>query len=116
MEIEVRTDNNISGVDELIRNVEDEVILDLEEFRDKITSVKVHLGDESPGRKGIADIRCTIEVRPRGHEPVAVTHRAATKGEATRGAARQMHDLLAHLFGRLDHRHPGADTIRGRRA
>ncbi len=114
MEIQVRTDRNVTGAPELIAEVEREVIDGLHVFSDRITTVQVHLGDENGDKWGDADSRCMIEVRPNGHPPVAVTHHAATMDEAISGAARQMHARLESLFGRLDDRHPGAPTIRGR--
>jgi len=113
MEIQVRTDHTVDGTEELILFVEDEVVAGLAEFSERITRVNVHLGDESGATAGEADIRCMIEARPAGHEPVAVTHHATTTDEATRGASRRMHDKLASLFGRLNPRHAGAPTIRG---
>lgn len=113
MDIQVRTDHTVEGTEGLIGSVESEVAAGLEPFTDRITRVNVHLGDQSGGRRREADIRCVIEAHPVGHEPVVVTHRATTTDAATTGAARQMHDLLARMFGRQNERHPGAPTIRG---
>ncbi len=114
MDIQVRTDHNVTGAPELIAEVEREVIDGLGVFGHRITTVQVHLGDENGDKWGDADSRCMIEVRPAGHAPVAVTHHAATMDAAISGAARQMHARLESLFGRLDDAHPGAPTIRGR--
>ncbi len=107
MEIQVRTDRNVIGTPDLIAEVEQEVIDGLRVFSDRITTAQVHLGDENGDKWGNADNRCMIEVRPTGHRPVAVTHHAATMDAAISGAARQMHDRLESLFGRLDDRRPG---------
>lgn len=114
MDIQVRTDYHVKGEQALIEFVKDEVAAGLDPFGERITSVQVHLSEESGAHKGPHDLRCMVEVRPTGHEPVAVRNRAATKDEAVRGAVDQMHGVLTRLFGRLDQSHPGADTIRGR--
>jgi hypothetical protein len=114
MDIQVRTDYHVNGEQALIEFVQDEVAAGLDPFSDRITSVQVHLSEESGAHKGPHDLRCMVEVRPTGHEPVAVRNRAATKDDAVRGAVDQMYGVLTRLFGRLDQRHPGAETIRGR--
>ena len=50
MQIQVNTDNNIEGRDELARRVEAGIEAALSRFSDQITRVEVHLGDESAGQ------------------------------------------------------------------
>jgi hypothetical protein len=51
-----------------------------------------------------------MEARPEGLQPVAVTHHAATFGQAIDGAAERLVHVLEHTLGRLhNHRsHDGA--------
>lgn len=112
MQIEVTTDHNIDGGDDLSRGVQAEVDAALSRFRDRLTRVEVHLADENAGKHGAADKRCTLEARPRGMKPLAVTHHAATLDEARDGALRKLETVLERTFGRLDDR-KGRDTIRG---
>lgn len=112
MEIQVRVDNNLPDKAELLSSTEDDVSAVLGAFQRRITRVQVHVADETPGKGGATDIRCQIEVHPVDHEPVVVTHRAVTTHEAVHGAARRMREQLVSLFGRLDRRHPGAESIR----
>lgn len=114
MEIQVRTDYHVEGDEALISFVADAVAAGLEPHARRITNVKVHLSEESGARKGPPELRCMIEVRPSRHAPVAVTHHAATKDAAVRGAVDDMQVMLTRLFGRLDGRHPGAETVRRR--
>ncbi len=116
MEIQVHTDHSAGGTRGLVRDVQQEVSEVLRPFTDHLTSVLVHVGNESAKGRGVPDIRCMIEVKPARHQPVAVTHHATTTQQAISGAAQEMHDVLASLFGRLNDRHPGAPTIRGRRS
>jgi hypothetical protein len=111
MQIQVNSDKNVDGREELVRQVEADVDAALSRFSDHLTRVEVHLGDESAGRSSGADMRCTMEARPAGQQPVAVTHHADTLDEAWRGAAQKLQKLLATKFGRLDNR-KGRATIR----
>jgi hypothetical protein len=112
MDVEVRTDYHVDGDQALIGYVAEEVAGGLESYARRITSVQVHLGEESGARKGPPELRCALEVRLSGHEPVAVTHRATTKDLAVRGAVSDMRLVLERMLGRLDQRHGGAPTIR----
>jgi Sigma 54 modulation protein / S30EA ribosomal protein len=112
MQIQVNTDNNIDGREELARQVEAGVEAALSRFSDQITRVEVHLGDESAGRPSGGGKRCMLEARPGRRPPVAVTSYADTLDEAFRGAADKLKRLLESEFGRLDDRKGGA-SIRG---
>jgi len=111
MKIQVNTDSNVVGGDDLVGQVEAEVDSALGRFSDRVTRVEVHLGDESAGSSTVADMRCTMEARPAGQQPVAVSHHADTVDEACRGAAQKLQTVLETKFGRLDARKGGA-TIR----
>ncbi len=111
MQVEVTTDRTVKGSDELIGEVEAEVGAALSRFSERLTRVEVHLGDENAGKHGSDDKRCTLEARPAGQQPVAVTHHAATPDEALRGALKKLQKLLDSKFGRLDDR-KGRDSIR----
>ncbi|MFO7592386.1 MAG: HPF/RaiA family ribosome-associated protein [Acidimicrobiia bacterium] len=111
MQIQVNSDKNVDAREELVRQVEADVDAALSRFNDRLTRVEVHVGDESAGRSSGADMRCTIEARPAGQQPVAVTHHADTLDEAYRGAAQKLQKLLASKFDRLEDR-KGDDTIR----
>ncbi|MCW2829696.1 MAG: hypothetical protein JWP31_388 [Aeromicrobium sp.] len=53
-------------------------------------------------------MRCMIEVRPAGHEPVVITGHASTTDGALSGAVEKMSHSLAIMFGNLDDRRRGA--------
>jgi hypothetical protein len=111
VQIEVTTDRAVEGGDELIHEVEAEVGAALSRFSERLTRVEVHLGDENADKHGAADKRCTLEARPAGQPPVAVTHHAETSAEALRGALRKLQNLIESKFGRMDDR-KGRDSIR----
>jgi hypothetical protein len=112
MDVQVRTDYHVNGDEGLIAHVRSEVTDGLEPFARRITSVQVHLSEESGARKGPPVLRCVLEVRPTGHAPVVVTRKGTTKDVLLRGAIGDMRKALERTFGRIDAPHIGGDTIR----
>ncbi len=109
MQIQVNTGHNIESDEKLTRHVEAEVRAALTWFSDQITRVEVHLSDERGGKAaGAGDKRCLLEARPTGHQPVVVSHEAATLEDALRGATHKLQHLLESTLGRL-HDHKGAE-------
>ena len=100
MQIQVNTDDNAEGSDALICHVEDTVRATLGHFASQITRVEVHLGDENAAKSDGVDKRCLMEARPPRHQPVTVSHHAATLPEAYGGAAKKLKALLGTTFGR----------------
>lgn len=101
MQIRVNTDNHIKGSENLKAQVEESVAGTLSRFRDRITRVEVHLGDENAHKQGPADKRCMIEARLEGRQPIAVTHHAESIDQAVRGAAQKIERALDTEIGRL---------------
>jgi hypothetical protein len=101
MQIEVKTDNHISGGDDLSRLVESEVENALGRFGDQIIRVLVHLNDTNAHKGGDRDKRCMMEARIAGHQPVAVTHEAATLEAAIGATAEKLERSLDHILGKL---------------
>lgn len=112
MQIQVTTDRNVEGGDELTRRVEADVRDGLARFSARLTRVEVHLGDENAGKAGAADKRCVLEARPAGQPPVAVTNHASSVDDACRGAIEKLEKLLARRFGRLGDRKAGGSIRR----
>ena len=108
MQIQVNTDNHIDGNEALCAHVEAVVENAVRHVNDHLTRVEVHLGDENGGKAGSDDKRCLMEARLRSHQPVAVSHNAASIHQAVDGAARKLRASLESLLGRLDEhrRHP----------
>lgn len=104
MQIQVNTDGNIEGGERLTLRVQAEVEALLDRFGDQITRVEVHLSDENSHKAGANDKRCVMEVRAAGIQPLAVTHSAATLGQAIDGATEKLERLLGNTFGRLNNK------------
>jgi len=101
MHIQVNTDNNIEGREELATQVEAVVEEALSRFSRQITRVEVHLSDENSHKSGQNDKRCLMEARLEGRRPTAVTHQAATLGQAIDGAADKLQKVIESTLGRL---------------
>jgi ribosome-associated translation inhibitor RaiA len=101
MQVEVHTDNHVKGGDELTRLVEAEVDGSLARFGDQIVRVIVHLNDTKAHKSGDHDKRCLMEARIAGHQPVAVSHEAASLDAAINAAAGKLERSLDHVLGKL---------------
>ena len=73
----------------------------LERHLEFLTRVEVHLSDENGGKSGPKDKRCKMEARPKGHQPILVSHDADLLTQAVEGAAEKLEHALEHLFGKL---------------
>lgn len=105
MLIKINTDDNITNSDALKERAETTVRNVLDRFSDQVTRVEVYFSDENSDKKsGTADIRCLLEARPKGRQPIAVTDEATNVEEAVDGAARKMRRSLDSILGRLQKR------------
>jgi ribosomal subunit interface protein len=103
MQVKVHTDNHIEGSAALAQHVEETLTDALSRFGDRITRVEVHLADEnSASKNGGDDIRCAIEARLAGLDPIAVTHNAANIDQAFSGAIDRLEAALDRITGRHD--------------
>jgi ribosome-associated translation inhibitor RaiA len=101
MLIQINTDDNVSHSAVLADGIESTVRGTLDRFSNQVTRVEIHLSDENSDKKsGSANIRCMLEARLEGLQPVAVTDAAATVAQAVDGAARKMKRSLESLLGR----------------
>ncbi|WP_414546185.1 HPF/RaiA family ribosome-associated protein [Nostoc sp. CCY0012] len=104
MQIQIHTGHNIEGHEALATQVSSVVTESLSRFSDRITHVDVHLSDVNSDKKGgDNDMRCVIEARLEGLQPLAVTNQAATLDQSVDGAAEKMTHLIEHTIGRLEH-------------
>jgi len=104
MQIQINTDHNIEGHEALTARVSSAIENVLSRFSDHITRVEVHLSDENSDKKeGYDNMRCMIEVRLEGRQPIAVTHQTTTLDEAVDGAADKLANLIESTLGRLQH-------------
>lgn len=112
MMIQVSTDHNLEGSEELTMRLESEALSKFERYEDRLSRVELHFSDEDGERSGSgSDKRCLLEARPEGMQPVVVTGSGDTVERAFHDATQKMLRMLDSMFGRLDAREPRA-TIR----
>ena len=105
MKIQINTDSNIAGNAQLRQEIDTLLRGALDRFSEKITRVEVHLRDENSDKKsGVDDMRCLLEARLAGLQPIVVSHEAATLQEAVDGAAEKLKRSLDSSLGRLGSR------------
>jgi ribosome-associated translation inhibitor RaiA len=101
MQIQINTDDNIDRSESQEQQIKATVRDVLDRFADKVTRVEVHLSDENSDKKGGSDdIRCLLEARLAGFQPVAVTDEGATAEQAVEGAVRKMRRSLDSTLGK----------------
>lgn len=101
MQMQVNTDHNLAGDAAMAARVGAVVESALTRFSAHITRVEIHLRDENGNKSGSNDKRCVMEARLEAHQPVAVTHQAATVDEVVDGAADKLARLIESTLGRL---------------
>ena len=102
MQIQISTDHNIEGSEAMAAETTAVVTHALRRFSEHITRVEVHLGDEDGAKTGENDVRCMLEARIEGRQPIAVTHHADTIPLAVHGAADSLVSLIEHTLGHAD--------------
>lgn len=103
MQIQVNTDSQVKGSEQLARSVEATVEASLARFADRITRVEVHLGDEnSRAKAGGDDKRCVMEARLASLRPISVTAHAPTVDQAVNSAGEKLEQALERALGRLN--------------
>ena len=101
MQIQVHSDNHIDGHIRLVDWVSASVSSKLERFDEDVTRVVVHLHDDNGNKAGAQDKRCQIEARPKGLQPLSVTHKADSLEQAIEGSIDKLQHALEHQFGKL---------------
>lgn len=103
MIIQVNTDSNIEGNKELALEVKAVVGSSLERYGDQVTRVEVHLSDENSDKKsGTTDMRCLLEARLAGIQPLVASHQAATMEQAVDGAVDKLMRAIDTTLGKLE--------------
>jgi hypothetical protein len=100
VQIQVNTDNQIEGDQSLKATVKDIVEQHLGRFGERITRVEVHLTDVN-ANKGGRDIRCVMEARIAGLQPIVVDELEREWERSTRNAAEKLVRAIDSRLGRL---------------
>lgn len=100
MQIQVNTDNTISGREDVVRFVEEVIGSKLAAVSASITRIEVHLQDQNADKSGPDDKRCMVEVRLENRQPVSTTNTADNLQSAVTGAVDKMRNLLDREIGK----------------
>jgi len=104
MQIQIRTDHNIEGHQDLADWLSSVVEDALSRVSDRITSIDIHLSNQNNEQQdGNDSLRCMMEARLEGRQPIAVTNQADTLDRAVEGAADKLTHLIDHTLGKLKH-------------
>ncbi len=109
MQIQVHTDNHITGREDVVRLVHASVEGTISRFSDRITRVEAHLSDTNGHKSKGDDFRCVLEARLAGLQPIVVSHQAPTSELAVAEAAEKLERSIESKLGRLHDRVPAPD-------
>jgi ribosome-associated translation inhibitor RaiA len=101
MIIQFNTDKNVHGSEEFTAPYVTQIEEELSRYSDQITRIEVHLSDEDGNKSGLHAMRCMIEARVEGKQPIAVTNKDDTYDQAVGGALDKLAASLDTLFGRM---------------
>ncbi len=101
MFVQINTDNQIKSDAGANERLEERIRTKLKRFERRLTHVELHVSDTN-GTKGGNDKRVSLEVRPTGHEPLAVHADAQRVEDAVSAAADKAAKALDHALGRLN--------------
>ena len=101
MQISVNTDKTIERTAGLDDHVKEVVKAALHRFGEHIGRVDVHLSEGNAKKSSDGDIRCMIEARVNGYQPIAVTDHDATLHQSINGAADKLQRAIDSALGRL---------------
>ncbi len=94
MQVLVNSDNHIGASQDFMSSISKRVTDKIKRFDDHLTRVEVHLRDENAHKAGSHDKRCLIEARPKGREPISVSHHADHLEKAIDGALDKLGTVL----------------------
>lgn len=104
MFIQISTDNRVDTSSAHNARLEEQIRQRLARFEERITDVEIHVSDVNGPRGGNGDLRCTLEARVTGYQPVAVAEHGATLDRCVIAAAKKAVRALDHQLGRLNDR------------
>lgn len=112
MQIQLNSDNRITGSQELLARVQANLEEELKHVASVITRVEVHLNDVNGAKGGEDDKRCMLEARLSGLQPMAVESRAPTIDQAVSAATGQLHRAIKTSLGKAEATERSRDSIR----
>lgn len=100
MKIQFNTDKTISGEERNEDFFTSLIASELDRFDSQISRIEVHISDENGKKEGLKDIRCLLEARIEGKQPIAASEQANTIELAVSGATEKLKSALETIVGR----------------
>ncbi len=101
MKIQFNTDKTINGDERSQDFFTSQIAEELDLYESHVTRIEVHLSDENGEKEGMNDIRCLLEARLEGKQPIAVSDQADTVELAVTGAIDKLKNSLETILGRI---------------
>jgi len=101
MKIQFNTDKTINGDENSQTFFTSQIAEELKRYQSHITRIEVHLSDENGKKEGVNDIRCLLETRLEGRQPIAVSCQDDTVELAVSGAIDKLKTTLKTVLGRI---------------
>jgi ribosome-associated translation inhibitor RaiA len=101
MKIQFNTDKTIDGDERHEAFFTTQISEALSRYQSHITRIEVHLSDENGKKAGLKDMRCLLEARLEGRQPIAVSDQADTVEQAVSGAIDKIKTALETTLGRI---------------
>lgn len=106
MKIQFNTDKNVKWDERHNEHFNAVLAEELKRYSSHITRLEVHLSDENGAKEGINDIRCMMEARLEGRQPIAITATANSEEQAILDAMGKLSASLKTTVDRMtDHKH-----------
>jgi len=101
MTIQFNTDKTINGDERNQDFFTSQIAEELDLYQSHVTRIEVHLSDENGDKGGMNHIRCLLEARLEGKQPIVVSDQADTVELAVSGAIDKLKNSLKTIFGRI---------------
>jgi ribosome-associated translation inhibitor RaiA len=101
MKIQFNTDRTINGDERHLDFFTDQISEELTRYQTEISRIEAHVSDENGNKDGIKDIRCLLEARLEGRQPIAVSNQADNMELAVSGAIDKLKTSLDTILGRV---------------
>jgi ribosome-associated translation inhibitor RaiA len=100
MKIQFNTDKTLTGYERQQNQYTSLIQEELKRYQSQITRIEVHLSDENGQKAALNTIRCLLEARLEGMNPIAVTHQDDKVELAVSGAIDKLKVSLDTILGR----------------
>lgn len=101
MKIQFNTDKTINGDERNQDFYTSQIAEELKRYQSDITRIEVHVSDENGNKDGINDIRCLLEARLEGKQPIVVICKADNVELAVSGSIDKLKASLKTIHGRI---------------